>query len=292
MRSNVPVAMKLERDRAAQERRRGRRAARAHAGDALGEQPVIGHRQRDPGGHQDVGVDARDGGDDHDHPDDRVAPGAEHHLRRRAGGERLVGQARHRQHVEERQVQQQVDADHQQDAAHHRARHVAPRIPDLAAEVDQPGPAVVRVDHACMATASAVKRATPVGTSSARPPGGRVAQREDGGRPAPTSTSPLSRLVSCWTASPHSDPAPHSAVSPSTAARATAVRGQRRHQHPEVFRDHDGHGGGGGAGEIQSLQPTMNPGYSPSARRTNTYWPPDLGSIAPSSASEMAPSSA
>ena len=44
--------------------------------------------------------------------------------------------------------------------------------------------------------------------------------------------------------------------------------------------------------EIQSLQPTMNPGYSPSARRTNTYWPPDLGSIAPSSESEMAPSSA
>ena len=44
--------------------------------------------------------------------------------------------------------------------------------------------------------------------------------------------------------------------------------------------------------EIQSLQPTTNAGYSPSPRRTNGYWPPDRATIAPGSASEMAPSSA
>src|SRR6185369_5059318 len=40
--------------------------------------------------------------------------------------------------------------------------------------------------------------------------------------------------------------------------------------------------------EIQSLQPTMKPAYSPSAYRSNTYWPPDRGIIAPSSATEIA----
>src|SRR5687767_11014966 len=44
--------------------------------------------------------------------------------------------------------------------------------------------------------------------------------------------------------------------------------------------------------EIQSLQPTTNPAYSPMPARANTYCPPDRGSIAPSSASETAPSSA
>jgi hypothetical protein len=44
--------------------------------------------------------------------------------------------------------------------------------------------------------------------------------------------------------------------------------------------------------EIQSLHPTMKPGYSPSAYRENTYWPPERGIIAPSSASCIAPRSA
>src|ERR1051325_116864 len=44
--------------------------------------------------------------------------------------------------------------------------------------------------------------------------------------------------------------------------------------------------------EIQSLQPTINPAYSPSAYRENTYCPPERGIIVPSSASEIAPRSA
>src|SRR5688572_5655501 len=44
--------------------------------------------------------------------------------------------------------------------------------------------------------------------------------------------------------------------------------------------------------EIQSLHPTTNAGYSPSAPRANTYCPPDRGIIAPSSARETAPSNA
>ena len=36
--------------------------------------------------------------------------------------------------------------------------------------------------------------------------------------------------------------------------------------------------------EIQSLHPTRKPAYSPNAYRENTYWPPERGSIAPSSA--------
>src|SRR6185437_14909622 len=44
--------------------------------------------------------------------------------------------------------------------------------------------------------------------------------------------------------------------------------------------------------DSQSLQPITNPGYDPNACRANTYCPPDLGSIAPSSARFIAPSSA
>src|SRR5579872_172661 len=44
--------------------------------------------------------------------------------------------------------------------------------------------------------------------------------------------------------------------------------------------------------ESQSLHPITNPGNDPNACRANTYWPPDLGNIAPSSARLSAPSSA
>ena len=44
--------------------------------------------------------------------------------------------------------------------------------------------------------------------------------------------------------------------------------------------------------ESQSFHPTTKPGYSPRPRRTKTYWPPDSATIAPGSASDMAPSSA
>src|ERR1043166_4541782 len=44
--------------------------------------------------------------------------------------------------------------------------------------------------------------------------------------------------------------------------------------------------------ESQSLQPTMKAGYSPSARRTKTYQPPDSGVIVPSSDAETVPSKA
>src|ERR1700719_1583620 len=44
--------------------------------------------------------------------------------------------------------------------------------------------------------------------------------------------------------------------------------------------------------ESQSLQPTMNPAYSPSARWEKLYWPPLRGMAAPSSAMEDAPASA
>src|SRR6202022_4019529 len=44
--------------------------------------------------------------------------------------------------------------------------------------------------------------------------------------------------------------------------------------------------------ESQSLQPTMKPAYSPSARREKLYWPPLRGMAAPSSAMEDAPESA
>ena len=44
--------------------------------------------------------------------------------------------------------------------------------------------------------------------------------------------------------------------------------------------------------DTQSVQPTTNAGYSPSARRANTYCPPDFGIITASSAIVIAPSSA
>jgi hypothetical protein len=44
--------------------------------------------------------------------------------------------------------------------------------------------------------------------------------------------------------------------------------------------------------EIQSLQPTIKPAYSPKAYRAKTYCPPDFGIIAPNSAKQMAPSKA
>ena len=44
--------------------------------------------------------------------------------------------------------------------------------------------------------------------------------------------------------------------------------------------------------ESQSLQPTMNPAYSPNARRAKLYWPPLRGMAAPSSARENAPPTA
>src|SRR4051812_32988331 len=43
--------------------------------------------------------------------------------------------------------------------------------------------------------------------------------------------------------------------------------------------------------EIQSVHPITKPAYSPIARRANTYCPPDLGSIAASSATVIAPHS-
>src|SRR3954451_2782845 len=41
--------------------------------------------------------------------------------------------------------------------------------------------------------------------------------------------------------------------------------------------------------DIQSLHPTTNAGYSPSPRRTMGYWPPERPSMAPGSASDIAP---
>src|SRR5678810_1289751 len=44
--------------------------------------------------------------------------------------------------------------------------------------------------------------------------------------------------------------------------------------------------------DTQSLHPIMSPAYEPNARWANTYCPPDLGTITPSSARDITPSSA
>src|SRR5688500_12805007 len=96
---------------------------------------------------------------------------------------------------------------------------------------------------------------------------------------------------SCVLRAPERTPTPCNAVHTMVTVTATSV--------PEVASD--GHSAPvsspramapaaiDAALEIQSLHPMTKPAYSPMARRAYTYWPPDFGSIAASSAIVIAP---
>jgi len=109
-----------------------------------------------------------------------------------------------------------------------------------------------------------------------------------------TKTKALSRLLVCCAASPARTPRDCNRVKASTTADATASsRSARAGTSSHVYSPITSATAAMlPALEIQSLQPTTKAGYSPSARRTKTYCPPERGSAAPSSASESAPSNA
>src|SRR5438045_562419 len=60
--------------------------------------------------------------------------------------------------------------------------------------------------------------------------------------------------------------------------------GEDRKKMPAVFADDDGHSGSRTAGGKPVAPTTMKPANSPMARREKLYWPPLLGTAAPSSA--------
>src|SRR4051794_20243771 len=67
-------------------------------------------------------------------------------LRHHAGGHLLSGDAPQRYDAQERDVDEQVDSHHRDDAAEHRPRDVAARVFHLFRKVDDGRPSVVRVD--------------------------------------------------------------------------------------------------------------------------------------------------
>lgn len=69
-----------------------------------------------------------------------LASVAEHRGGGASGDERVAGHPRHREHVHDGEIDEQVDRDDEDHAGHHRAGDVAPGIAHLTAEVHHAAP--------------------------------------------------------------------------------------------------------------------------------------------------------
>ena len=155
-----------------------------------------------------------------DRPEHRVAPGAEDHAGHRPRGEWLPRQHRHRQHEEQRKIEEQIDGDDGQHAADQRARNVPAGLLDFLGEVDRRRPAVVACRSPTAATGRTRRRAPDRQAESTRPPATVAAPpSRNAAAASETNASALSALVTFWIALPHRMPRHWASVNTTTTNR-------------------------------------------------------------------------
>ncbi len=132
----------------AQEEGHGRRAASINSRGFMMKQFVATHRVKNSGCGQRVGIDRAQQRKNRQHPDGLVSVSTKDFVGDGARREVFAGELGHGQHVNISQVHNDIDRDHEEHAAKHRADHIAFGIANLFAKIDHPVPTIVGVQHA------------------------------------------------------------------------------------------------------------------------------------------------